>query len=41
MDQDSEPQASGIDMAVLLTEFTSLKERLEGLEKEKEKWELC
>jgi hypothetical protein len=40
MDQVSEPQASGIDMAVLLTEFTSLKERLESLEKEKEKWEL-
>jgi hypothetical protein len=40
MDQDSEPQASGLDMAVLQTEFTGLKERLESLEKEKEKWEL-
>jgi hypothetical protein len=40
MDQDSEPQANGIDMVVLLAEFTGLKERLESLEKEKEKWEL-
>jgi Zinc knuckle/Retrotransposon gag protein len=39
MDQDKGPQASGIDMAALLTEFAGLKERLESLEKDKQEWE--